>query len=144
MPDTGRIDFLHSRASISVSLSTRTSPLGTHLVCDLFITNEADRWRSGGAISKWLHRVLSYIIGTCMFNMARRSRPARRRTTAASCGRARTRTRTTAPRTPDTRCPCATHDRYSLSTFLTHHPHAGYLTSPFCFYTFSITLLHDL
>lgn len=51
----------------------------------------------------------------------RRTHPARRPTTAVSCVRVR---RSRAPATRATRCPCATHDRYTQST--KHHSHFGY------------------
>lgn len=83
----------------------------------------------------------------------RRTRPARRRTTAASCGRA---PRATPRQTPDTRCPCATHDRYSSALTKriirtpeldAHGPRAAPLRYHLIFFIFtliSFTLLHDL
>lgn len=90
------------------------SPLGTHIVCDLFIKmtqaeGEAPD-RSVSCCTVFCHVSLARVCLT----WPQRTHLARRRTTAASCGRA---PREMEPQTPDTRCPCATHDRYSFRTY---------------------------
>lgn len=69
----------------------------------------------GHSVSVAPNFVMYVLLAHDCLTWPRRTHRARRRTTAAFYGRA---PRARAPVTPDTRCPCATHDRYSSRTLL--------------------------
>lgn len=142
-PDTGSHRFSTlGRVSIPVSLSTRCRTIGGTCRSPDYSNKmtETDVEAADGSVS--LICVLWDDWHVIVWHGPARIRRAPRRTTAGSW-RAR---RARAPATPATRCPCATHDRYSPPPSSArpwrrrHNLHLIYFDFPH----FSITLLHDL